>query len=67
MWELVRLLVAKRTKVCVYDRAGLGFSDRAFTVSAHCLRSEVYRKEADERDGTETVLFCASAEYFTLC
>ena len=33
VWTLVRSVVAKRTRVCVYDRAGLGFSDRAYTVS----------------------------------
>ena len=32
-WILVRSAVAKRTKICTYDRAGLGFSDRAYTVS----------------------------------
>ena len=33
VWALVRSVVAKRTRVCVYDRAGIGFSDRAITVS----------------------------------
>ncbi|XP_028405991.1 uncharacterized protein LOC114528530 [Dendronephthya gigantea] len=29
MWSLVQTQVAKFTKVCVYDRAGIGFSERA--------------------------------------
>lgn len=33
VWTLVRSVIAKRTRVCVYDRAGIGFSDRAITVS----------------------------------
>ena len=37
-WILVWSAVAKRTKVCIYDRAGLGFSDRAYTVSHSQLR-----------------------------
>ena len=42
VWALVQSLVEKRTKVCVYDRAGLGFSDSAYTVNHKAYEGNNY-------------------------
>lgn len=50
VWALVEPLVAKKTKVCVYDRAGLGFSDRAYQNTSAFTND--FSDAAFERDRT---------------
>lgn len=50
-WCLVQPLIAKRTKVCVYDRAGMGLSDRAYLNTSEYAND--FSEAAKERDRTQ--------------
>ncbi|XP_003385364.1 PREDICTED: uncharacterized protein LOC100631396 [Amphimedon queenslandica] len=48
IWTMVEPLLNKHTKVCVYDRAGLGFSHRGYRNTTEYAQD--YGKEAKRRD-----------------
>ncbi|XP_064642934.1 uncharacterized protein LOC135497133 [Lineus longissimus] len=47
VWFLVQQKVAKYTKVCIYDRGGLGFSDRPVYVRSNTTEPTEEEKEDD--------------------